>query len=294
MSSITTDLTRPYTTGFVISIDGTTIGYRQFVQGPGIILVHGGMMTSKKFTKLAIALSDTYTVYVPDRRGRGLSGPHGNGYNLIRECEDIRALINKTDSHNIFGLSSGAIVALQTAITLTAIQKIALYEPPLLVDSFEPVAWKARYERDLSKGNLAAAMVSIIKGTADSWSIGMLPRFILVPLMKMAIKGEAMHAKDDDTSLKVLIPTMHFDSQLVIETEGKLESFKALKARLLLLGGTRSTSYLRAILDVLHKTLPHSHRVEIPRTGHLAADNDGKPEVVATELKHFFGESDNT
>jgi pimeloyl-ACP methyl ester carboxylesterase len=294
MSSITTDPPQPYTTGSVISIDGTTIGYRQFGQGPGIILVHGGMMTSKNFTKLAIALSDTYTVYVPDRRGRGLSGRHGNSYGLTRECEDIQALINKTDSHNIFGLSSGAIVALQTALTVAAIHKVALYEPPLLVNSFKPVAWKARYERELAKGKLAAAMVSIIKGTADSWSIGMLPRFILVPLMKIAIKGEARQAKDDDIPLKALIPTMHFDSQLVIETEGKLESFKVLKAQVLLLGGNRSASYLGVILDVLHKTLPHPCRVEFPGTGHLAADNDGKPELVATELKRFFGESDNT
>ena len=279
----------PYPIGSVISKDGTAIGYRQFGHGPGIILVHGGMMTSKNFMKLAIALSDAYTVYVPDRRGRGLSGQHGDEYCLERECEDIHALINKTRAHNIFGLSSGAIVALQSAFTLPAIHKVALYEPPLSVNGSMPIAWKPRYERELAKGRLAAAMVCIIKGTSDSRSIGMLPRFILVPLMKLAIRGNARKAKDDDTPLKVLIPTMRFDSQLVTETEGKLESFKVLQAEALLLGGSRSRAYLKIALDALNKVMPHSYRVQFSGVGHIAADNSGKPQLIATELKRFFG-----
>ncbi|MEU1641010.1 alpha/beta hydrolase, partial [Nonomuraea sp. NPDC005701] len=58
----------------VRSADGTTIGYRRSGRGPGLILVHGGMQASQHFTKLAAALSTEFTVYVPDRRGRGLSG----------------------------------------------------------------------------------------------------------------------------------------------------------------------------------------------------------------------------
>src|SRR5215468_4744406 len=99
------------TTGSVISADGTTIGYRQYGHGPGLILVHGGMQASQNFTRLAEALADSFTVYVPDRRGRGMSGPHGEHYNLSKEVEDMAAIIEQTDTHNIFGLSSGAIVA---------------------------------------------------------------------------------------------------------------------------------------------------------------------------------------
>lgn len=66
--------------GRVRSADGTTIGYRCGGSGPGLILVHGGMLASQHFTKLAAALSSDYTVHVPDRRGRGLSGPHGDDY----------------------------------------------------------------------------------------------------------------------------------------------------------------------------------------------------------------------
>jgi pimeloyl-ACP methyl ester carboxylesterase len=58
----------------VISTDGTTIGYRRVGNGPGVVLVHGGGQASQNLMTLARALGDTFTVYVPDRRGRGMSG----------------------------------------------------------------------------------------------------------------------------------------------------------------------------------------------------------------------------
>ena len=44
---------RLYTTAFVTSKDSTTIGYRQLGHGPGIILVHAGLMASQHFMNLA-------------------------------------------------------------------------------------------------------------------------------------------------------------------------------------------------------------------------------------------------
>src|SRR5678810_869476 len=108
--------TKEYITDFVTSKDGTKIGYRQLGKGAGLILVHGGMMASQNFMSLAKLLADEFTVYVPDRRGRGLSGLNGDHQGLSAESEDIQAILHKTQAQNVFGLSSGAIVVLQTAI----------------------------------------------------------------------------------------------------------------------------------------------------------------------------------
>src|SRR5690348_4242592 len=62
-----------YMTSSVTSKDGTTIGYRQLGHGPGVVLLHGAMESAQSHLQLAEALADTYTVYLPDRRGRGLS-----------------------------------------------------------------------------------------------------------------------------------------------------------------------------------------------------------------------------
>ena len=98
-----------YTTDSVISADGTKIGFRKLGKGPGLILLHGGMQTSKNLMRLAAVLSDAFTLYVPDQRGRGLSGPHGSHYGLSKACEDMRALLDKTGAAYVFGLSSGRL-----------------------------------------------------------------------------------------------------------------------------------------------------------------------------------------
>jgi pimeloyl-ACP methyl ester carboxylesterase len=64
---------KKYTTDFVTSKDRTKIGHRQLRKGAGLILVHGGVMASQNFMSLAELLANEFTVYIPDRRGRGLS-----------------------------------------------------------------------------------------------------------------------------------------------------------------------------------------------------------------------------
>src|SRR5262249_10314743 len=94
-----------FSSGKLTSRDGTEIGYRQTGAGPGLILVHGGLMASQNFRTLAACLADQFTVFVPDRRGRGLSGPFGPDYGLAREVEDLQALLQLSGAHNVFGLS---------------------------------------------------------------------------------------------------------------------------------------------------------------------------------------------
>ncbi|HVB71957.1 MAG TPA: alpha/beta hydrolase [Ktedonobacteraceae bacterium] len=77
-----------YTTGSVTSA-GTTIGYPQIGSGPGLLFLHGGLQASQHYMRLATALSDAFTVYVPDRRGRGLSGPPGDQYSMAKGCKDV-------------------------------------------------------------------------------------------------------------------------------------------------------------------------------------------------------------
>jgi pimeloyl-ACP methyl ester carboxylesterase len=287
MNSLTLEISQS-TTGSVTSADGTVIGYRQLGSGPGLILVHGGMQASQSFMKLSEALADTFTVYVVDRRGRGMSGTYGDHYSLNKDVEDIQALTNKTGAHYIFGLSSGAVITLQSALMTPALHKVALYEPPLPVNEHDaPDTWVPQFEEDIARGDLAAAMVSVLKGTDDS-PMRLIPKFVLVPMLKLGIDDDATETKAGDVSIKALIPTMHYDAQIIQELRGKVERYKDVQADVLLLGGTRSRSYLKTALDFLSTTLPHSKRVEFAGVGHLAADNDGKPEMVAAELKRFF------
>lgn len=279
-----------YTTGFVTSKDGTKIGYRQLGQGEGLILVHGGMMYSQNFMNLAGLLADEFTVYIPDRRGRGLSDAYVSNYGLSTESEDIQAIINKTKAQNIFGLSAGAIIVLKTAIIESSIKKIALYEPPISVNGTKSLAWVGKYEAALSERNFGKAFISVVKGTDDPSSLfNMLPGFITVPLMNFALKYEAKKVKaDGEASLKSLISAMPYDIKIIADAENIIQECKNLAKDALLLSGQKSQRYLQVPLDTLAAVLPRASRVAFRGLGHTSADNGGKPEVIAEELRKFF------
>ena len=295
-STVTTQ--ESYTTSFVTSKDGTTIGYRQLGHGPGIVLVQGAMGSAQNFMQLAGLLADTFTVYVPDRRGRGLSPlPYSKDYSIEKDVEDLDALLQKTGTHFVFGLSSGAIITLSAALALPAISKVAIYEPALFINGVPPDL-QSRLQKEIAQGKLAAALITGMKGAQMGPPIfNVMPRFLLEYLTNMVMKSEDKKGSGDYLPMRELAPTLLYDFQIVTEMSGKLESFRGVPAEVLLLGGSKSPAYLKVTLNALEKVLPHATRVEFPGLGHAAAWNydkqrnpDGKPELVTQELRRFFAE----
>ena len=283
-----------YVMGSVISKDGTTIGYRQLGRGPGLVVLHGAMESAQSHMQLAEALADAYTVYLPDRRGRGLSGPYGGSYDVGEDIDDMDALLRKTGAHYVFGVSSGAIIWLEAAFTLPAIQKAAIFEPPLMLNGSTTAAWLARFDREIAQGKVAAAMITGMKGAQMGPPLlNLMPRWLLERLTTMMMASEEKKAGADDVTMRMLAPTLHYDFQLVADTDGALERFGDLPTDVLLLGGSKSPAYLKAALDALEKVLPRVTRVEFPGLGHEASGNTdrrGQPERVAQELRRFFVE----
>lgn len=287
-----TAMSERYTIGFVTSQDGTRIGYRQVGHGPGVVLVHGAMESAQSHMQLAEALADAYTVYLPDRRGRGLSGPYGADYSMRKEVDDIAALLARVDAHRVFGVSAGGLICLQAALTLPAIHKAALYEPALIVNGSASTAWVARYDREIAQGQLAAALVTGMKGAQMGPPfLNAMPNWLLESLTNMMMKSEDKKAKDGDVTMRMLAPTLHYDFQLVIEMSDAQERFRAMRAETLLLSGSKSPAYLRGAVDALEQVLPHATRIEFPGLDHGASgptDRGGQPVRVAQELRRFF------
>jgi pimeloyl-ACP methyl ester carboxylesterase len=273
-------------TSAVTAADGTVLRYRTFGGGPKVVLLHGGLQTSGNFRKLAAALQDRYTVYVPDRRGRGLSGPAAADHGLRTEVGDLGVLLQETGARNVFGLSSGAVIALEAALALPGeIERLALYEPPLKFDGVDPVAWLPRFEKELAANRKAAAFATVHNATSDR----RVPRAVLIPLMAAGIRADARARRPVGyTPLGDLIPTMRLDGRAVDQAAGPLSRFAGVQAETLLLGGERSARYLKAALNGLEAVLPRVRRVTLPGVGHVAADDSGKPELVAAQLRRFF------
>ncbi len=125
----------------VISKDGTPVAFDRTGDGPPVILVAGalGVRSHPMFTELAALLSKEFTVINYDRRGRGDSGDTPP-YAVEREVEDIEALIDAAGgSARLYGISSGAVLALEAGSRLAEkVKKLALYEPPFVIDDSWP------------------------------------------------------------------------------------------------------------------------------------------------------------
>jgi pimeloyl-ACP methyl ester carboxylesterase len=122
----------------VTSKDATTIAFDRSGEGPPIVVVGGALSTRGAAEPLAGLLAPSFTVYAYDRRGRGDSGDTPP-YAVEREVEDIQALVEEAGgSAFAFGHSSGGALGLEAAARTLGITKLAVYEPPFIVDASRP------------------------------------------------------------------------------------------------------------------------------------------------------------
>ncbi len=122
----------------VFSKDGTKIAYEVTGQGSAVVLVDGALCyhDSGPGRNIAALLSQHFTTYLYDRRGRGESGDT-KPFAVEREIEDLEAIIQVAGgSACVFGQSSGAVLSLEAAHLLGphVITKLTLYEAPMIVN----------------------------------------------------------------------------------------------------------------------------------------------------------------
>lgn len=294
----------------VESKDGTQINYCKLGSGPGIIFVHGAMQSGSSHSELATSLSKNFTCYLPDRRGRGKSGPSGNDYCLAKEVEDLESIRRETGAEYLFGVSSGAFIVMKTALAFPdRFKRIAIFEPPWFSEAEreENTAWLARYEEEIEKSDIAGALTTAMLGAKMGPPVFQyVPRPILHLLTNFAMKAEESARKKrqrqpsseeedlgEPPTFKELAPTLKTDCKIVFEMLGEenLQPLSAIKTQTLILGGNKSPAYLKRSVRELEKILPNAERVELQGANHGATNNRkqrGNPEIVAAELRQWF------
>lgn len=286
-----------YTTATVASGDGTKIGFRYRGSGPAVVLVHGSMESGLNHVALADALADRYTVFLPDRRGRGLSGPHAANHALATEVADIHAVVAQAGASRIFGVSAGGLVALAAARRhARLISKVALYEPALvLAGSFYDNAWIPKFDAQIAAGRVTGAMVtSMFAMRLAPAGLKVIPRPILAGLTGMMLKGEDKNAAPDDVTMRRLAPTIRYEGVIIGEAKGTEADYADVTADVLLMSGGRGLPWLRPGRDALLRTLPNARTVEYPDLDHggssdvTKANPKGRPDLVAKDLADFF------
>lgn len=283
-------------TDTVTSRDGTPVRFRRLGSGPGLLMVHGAMCSGRSHLELASALAQEHTVYLPDRREHGADGDtrYRSGRITEQEVDDLEALAVATGARQAFGLSSGALALMETALARPGLlDRLALYEPVLLSDVAGTRRMREQLDRDVAAGDVRGALVTGWRGVqaGPAW-LRNLPRPLLKSMVGLGLRAEARKGSGEYTPMRQLAIALRGDFGLVAEAcEAGSERFAALTGEVLLLGGERSPAFLSEVLDRLERLLPAAQRVTFPGVGHEAscdAAQRGTPDLVARTLQPFF------
>ena len=287
------------TTGSVTSADGTAIGYLRAGHGPAVVVLHGSNESARSHTQLALALANEFTVYLPDRRGRGLSGPHRPDHSMRTEIEDLQAVVAHCGAQKVFGVSVSALIALQAARTAPAIGQVAVYEPALLMDtSGRYTSWVHRFDQEMAHGRVADALITSLRGLdLAPPALRVMPRRLLVAVTDAAMKKEDAHAAPGAVTMRKLAPTLRYEPLLLAEMAGTIATFADVPADVLLMGGEmKRPAFIRPAFDALAQILPRVRSKMFPGLDHGGsgdpgpANRGGKPETVAPASRSFFAQ----
>jgi pimeloyl-ACP methyl ester carboxylesterase len=283
----------------VRSADGTKIAFTKAGQGPPLILVDGALC-SRSFgpmPKLAAQLTAHFTVYTYDRRGRGASGdtpPYAAGH----EVDDLEALVELARGDDspypprrgmagagqgagdgagetvfVHGTSSGAALALEAAKRIPAIGKLAVYEPPFVVDGTRspiPDDYLARLNRLVADGRSGDA-------------VKMFMRFVGTPAIFTAV----MPLTPVWPKLKAVAPTLPYDITIIQDhqrgTPFTPTEWAAVKIPTLVAAGGKSPAWMTNATRALADALPDAQYRTLAGQNHMV-----KPQAIAPVLTEFF------
>ena len=269
------------------SSDGTTIAYDRVGSGPAVILVDGALCyrASGPSGPLAERLAEHFTVYTYDRRGRGDSGDT-QPYAVEREVDDLESLVKEAGgSASVYGISSGAALALEAANRGLPIEKLALYEAPFIVDGTHTPR----------PDDYLATMDGLIAADRRGDAVKLFMRTVGVPaifitLMRIMpawskLKGvEGDHHRQREHEARV---AQHGNQHTREEDQPGDERLPILPANApqptLVMDGGKSPTWMRNGMRALADVLPNARYRTLNGQTHML-----KPDAVAPVLVEFF------
>lgn len=266
----------------VISRDGTKIGYLSVGHGPSVIVIPGVLSMAADYSAFALALADHFTVHTIERRGRGESGPQGDDYSIVKECEDVLALQAVTGASLLVGHSYGGQVALEVARNSQAFRKIAVYKPGVSIDGSMPKDWMPGYEKSLAENRKVDALVEFTLADAP-------PRIRRIPpwLMKLLMLLLTSFSRQYRQMLGLLAQNLR-EWREMVRLDGSYENYREIAASVLFMyGGKSDSTAVDLVANRLAPILPRSTTREFPSLDHFGIEKTA-PREVAKAVNDYF------
>jgi pimeloyl-ACP methyl ester carboxylesterase len=255
----------------VRSADGTPIAFDCAGGGPALILVVGALRDRYATRVLAARLAPQFTVYSYDRRGRGASGDTGP-YSVDREIADLSALVAEAGgSAFVFGHSSGGVLALEAAARGVAITRLAVYEPPYVVDS----------ELSRSRVALAGELDRLLGAGRPGDAV---QRFLIEAVELRPDVVAMIRASPLWPPMEALAPTLRYD--LALLNGGLIPAARLARIGVptLFIDGAASPGWARASVQAAASLVPGARQLSLDGQDHNVADS-----VLAPLLARYFG-----
>jgi pimeloyl-ACP methyl ester carboxylesterase len=266
-----------------VSPDGTRIVGGVHGHGPPLVLVPGGPADGETgWLALLPSLSEHFTCYTINTRGRGPSGDHPD-HSRARIVEDIVAFVESIgDSVRLFGHSAGGPHTLEAAANTPSVCALALYEPTLMelaepdlrarfddafvrarqaVDGGRPADGAQVFLEDLALANDEELALLAEVGAAEE----------MAPLIPVVLEEAAQSGPPQLTDLSLL---------------------DEITVPVLLLHGAETHPFYKQVARHVADRLAESRLCEIPDLGHLGPEIT--PQPVTNELLWLAGTATST
>lgn len=258
----------------VHSSDGTAISCESHGEGRPLVVVSGALFGSERWLTVVPRLAVGRRLLIVDRRGRGKSGDTPP-YAPEREVEDILAILaNLAGPVDLFGHSSGAILALQTAARVPPnLERLIAYEPPVFFRAEDRIApdLPERLDALLAAGDRNAAVQTFLREgprVSEREIAGMAQTNFWPQLL--ATQGH----------------TVPYDSRVQRSFSADPDELGRIRIRTLMLLGGASPERMKSGAETIATRLPNAEIKELPGQQHVAQLS--APELFASAINEFL------
>lgn len=255
--------------------DGTAVRVTSVGTGPGVVVVHGGGVTSRLYDRLARRLGDRLTVHLYDRRGRAGAAPRTGGYSISDDIADIDAVTRGTGATAVIGHSVGGYIALRAAEVLP-IGRLVLYDAAVSIDGRFPAGWLPAARAAAEAGDIARALALTSAGINTHQATSRLPLSMQTSLTSAFLRTPI------GAQMAELLPSTLAESQEVIDNDGPATRWADISADVLVAYGVAGPRYYAGLSQALADAIPSATVLPIRHHGHDGINRAPRALVDAT------------
>jgi pimeloyl-ACP methyl ester carboxylesterase len=268
--------------------DGTTAqGDPPPAAAPGVVLIHGTLVTDQLYRPFARNLSFLLSrpVHCYNRRGRGRSAEQPDDYSVQTEIRDLAAVMKATGSEDVVAHSYGGFVALQAAREMP-VRRLVTYDAAVSLSGNLHHRWRPELEQAVTDGQLNHAWAHLVQGLATAGPLSYLPLGALRMLSIMSARTNV------GSEMRELLPTAVKEMRAVLDADAELADFVELATPTLMLSGGWSPGYFSDTGRQLASAVPAIDFAVVPGQLHEGPIRPGKR--LAIRIARFLNGTDGT